>query len=557
LNSIGTKEFIKRSKKKFGNKYGYSKTEYKNNRFGVIITCKKHGDVTINPNSHLSGCGCNKCGREINGKSHKYTTDEFVDKARSIYGDKYDYSKVVYEHSLKKVTVICPSHGAFQIRPSNHINNRQGCPDCGNESTGSKQKRTKEQFLSLVCKKNGFKNYQFSEVVDFKNKKQKVKVVCNRHGPYMKSTEDILESRYFGCKSCRIEDDRHDTEIFVRRSSEAHSGRYSYEKSKYLKSHKKVTVTCPNHGPFSAKAYIHVAGGGHCPKCNPQHSAGQVEIMSFLKSLGVKGAFMSYREVPEVTEIDVYCPERNIGVEFNGLYWHSEEFKDKNYHIDKTKAAASQGIRLIHIFEDEWNIKKEICKGMLANSFKACQERIHARKCKIAEVNPKVARIFLDENHIQGYCPSKFIYGLFMEDRLVSIMTFGANRICLGSKAKKGEYELLRFCSLKGASVPGSASRLFKHFTSCQKPTRIVSYCDMRWGTGKVYEILGFKKIKETQPNYFYTRGSTRYGRFAFRKDRLVSKGYDKSKTEKQIMSELGYLRIYDCGCHKFEWKNT
>jgi len=555
LNSLTTQEFVKRSREKFGKKYGYEKTKYVNNRTHVIITCIKHGDVKMHPFSHMEGCGCSSCSRELNGMSHKYTTKEFVAKAKSIYGEKYDYSHVVYEHSLKKVTVVCPYHGSFEIRPSNHINNKQGCPDCGNESTGSKQRRTKDKFLALASKKKGFENYDLSGVGDFKNKKQKVKVTCKKHGPYMKSTEDILESKYFGCKSCRIEDDRHDTEVFVQRSAEAHSNRYSYEESNYSKSHEQVTVTCSIHGSFNTMAYTHVAGGGHCPKCNPQHSASQVEIMGFLKSICTDDLVMSCRDIPGVTEIDVYCPKRKIGIEFNGLYWHSEEFKEKSYHIDKTKAAQLQGIRLIHVFEDEWNLKKDICKSMLANALGSSQERIYARKCRIEEANPTITRRFLEENHIQGYCPSKFRYGLFMEDKLVSVMTFGSNRLCLGSKAKKGEYELLRFCSLKGTSVPGSASRLFRHFISIQKPTRIVSYCDMRWGTGKVYEILGFEKTKDTSPNYFYIRGSLRYGRFAFRKDRLVSKGHDKSKTERQIMSELGYMRIYDCGCHKFEWK--
>jgi hypothetical protein len=194
---------------------------------------------------------------------------------------------------------------------------------------------------------------------------------------------------------------------------------------------------------------------------------------------------------------------------------------------------------------------------MLCNAVGESQERIYARKCIVAEVDSKTAKIFLNENHIQGYFPSKFRYGLFHKDKLVSIMTFGPNRICLGSKNKKGEFELLRLCSLKGVNVIGAASKLFKHFVSAQKPLKIVSYCDMRWGTGKVYEILGFKKIKETAPNYFYTRGMARYNRFLFRKNKLVSEGHDKKKTEKQIMLELGYLRIYDCGSYKFEWKKT
>jgi hypothetical protein len=104
--------------------------------------------------------------------------------------------------------------------------------------------------------------------------------------------------------------------------------------------------------------------------------------------------------------------------------------------------------------------------------------------------------------------------------------------------------------------VVGGASRLFKHFVQTQGPKKVTSYCDIRWGSGRLYEVLGFKRLKDTPPNYFYVKGGRRLGRFGFRKNLLVSQGYDPNKTEKQIMSDIGYSRIYDCGSMKFEWKN-
>ena len=486
----------------------------------------------------------------------KLTNEQFVDKAKKVHGNKYSYDKCFYEHSLKKVIIECDLHGPFEIKPSNHINNHQGCWHCGNESTGRLQKKSIQTFISQVKSKLGHENYDFSKIKEFKNNRDIVDVVCNIHGPYRRSPRDILRSKYFGCRSCKLEGDRHDTTTFVQRSTKAHGGRYLYNDTSYSKSHEKVQITCPKHGPFEITAYIHVAGGGHCPGCNPQHSSGQVEIFNFLVSNGIEDAQMAFRDFQNIGEIDIYSASRKTGIEFDGLYWHSDIFKEKTYHLNKTRNAATEGVRLIHVFEDEWILKKDICKSMILNAFGMSSTKIHARKCLIKDVDSKSASIFLNQNHIQGRCPSKFRLGLFRDDELVSLMTFGPRRICLGSKSKKGEYELLRFCNLKGHNVAGSASRLFKHFVENNRPAKITSYCDLRWGTGRVYEIMGFKKIKESDPNYFYTRGARRFGRFAFRKNVLVSEGYDKKKTEKQIMLERGYSRIYDCGCLKFEWTN-
>lgn len=137
----------------------------------------------------------------------------------------------------------------------------------------------------------------------------------------------------------------------------------------------------------------------------------------------------------------------------------------------------------------------------------------------------------------------------------MALMTFGGNRVCLGGKKKSFEYELLRFCNAKFTSVVGGASKLFSHFVSVHDPQKVISYCDKRWGIGGLYQNLGFNKAKDTPPNYFYVRGGKRFGRFVFRKNVLVAKGHDPNKTERQIMYELGYNRIYDCGSMKFEWR--
>ena len=136
-------------------------------------------------------------------------------------------------------------------------------------------------------------------------------------------------------------------------------------------------------------------------------------------------------------------------------------------------------------------------------------------------------------------------------------MTFGNLRKNLGQTSKEGSYELLRFCNKLNTTVIGGASKLFKYFVKTYSPEKVISYADRRWSEGKLYHNLGFDFVHNSNPNYFYVKNSTieLEARFKYRKDILVSQGYDKNKTEKEIMKELGYNRIYDCGAMKFEWK--
>ena len=159
---------------------------------------------------------------------------------------------------------------------------------------------------------------------------------------------------------------------------------------------------------------------------------------------------------------------------------------------------------------------------------------------------------FLFENHIQGKCPSSIKLGLFYNDEIVSLMTFGKSRHFIGNG--KTEWELLRFCNKMDTRVVGGASKLLKHFIKTYNPNEIVSYADKRWSDGNLYEVLGFQKYNESKPNYFYIVNGKREYRFNYRKSILVKQGYDPNKTEKQIMEERGIPRIYDCGCLCYKW---
>ena len=206
----------------------------------------------------------------------------------------------------------------------------------------------------------------------------------------------------------------------------------------------------------------------------------------------------------------------------------------------------SKGIHLIHIFEDEWVNNKDIVKSRLKNLFKLTDNKVYGRKCIIKEVNTKDKTKFLNDNHIQGTIGSKVNLGLYYNDDLVSIMTFGKGRVVMNGV--KNEWELLRFCNKINHSVIGGASKLFKHFIKNYNPNQLISYADRRWSQGNLYNQLGFNKTHNSTPNYFYVVNNEREHRFKYRKNLLVESGFDIKKTEREIMYDRGIYRIYDCG---------
>jgi hypothetical protein len=256
-------------------------------------------------------------------------------------------------------------------------------------------------------------------------------------------------------------------------------------------------------------------------------------------------------------EIDIFIPELNIGIEYDGLKWHSDEYKNNSYHLNKTKECSKLGIRLIHIFEDEWVNKSEIVKSILCNLINKTPNKIYARTCEIREIGTKEKNDFLNKSHIQGTVSTAINIGLYYNNELVSLMCIGKPRVNLGRKThEEGEYELLRFCNKPYTSVVGAASKLFKYFIKKYNPTLITSYCDYRWSIGNMYETLGFTLSHYSQPNYFYIIGNNRKNRFKYRKSELIKEGFDPEKSEKEIMEEKGIHRIYDCGSLVYIWKN-
>jgi hypothetical protein len=286
-------------------------------------------------------------------------------------------------------------------------------------------------------------------------------------------------------------------------------------------------------------------------------SINEKELLNFIIENYKNQILVNDRSIISPQEIDIYLPDLKLAFEFNGLHWHNELYIDKKYHLNKTIECEKQGIHLVHIYEDDWIYKQDIVKSRILNLL-GKSKKIFARKTEIKEVSYKDSKEFLEKNHIQGDCMSKFRFGLYTEEELVSLMTFGKLRKNLGQLANEDSYELLRFCNKLNTTIVGGANKLFKYFIKNQNPKEVISYADRSWTMNNgntLYDKLGFKLLSISIPNYYYVHGKIRKNRFGYRKDVLISEGFDKNKSEHQIMLERGIYRIYNSGNLKFVFK--
>lgn len=253
-------------------------------------------------------------------------------------------------------------------------------------------------------------------------------------------------------------------------------------------------------------------------------------------------------------EIDIFLPDENIGIEFNGLYWHSTKFRKRSYHFDKYMFLKNKSIVLFTIWEDDWLKRRPIIESMITNKLGLNVNKIAARQCQIKEITSKENHDFCDANHIQGKVSASVRYGLFYKGELVSIMTFGKRRSVLGQKSADKEYELLRFCNKLNTSVVGGASKLYSHFLKDYDPDVVISYASCDHSSGNLYKVLGFKDEGHTGVNYWWAKGSEKYHRSQFMKHKLVKEGFNPDKTENEIMEERGFNKVYGAGNLKYVW---
>lgn len=269
-------------------------------------------------------------------------------------------------------------------------------------------------------------------------------------------------------------------------------------------------------------------------------SGEEKSLLSYIQSIYDGEVMQNTRKLISPYEIDIYIPEFKLAIEYNGLFWHNEDRVGKDYHYKKTKMCNDIGVELLHIFSNEWNEKSEIWKSVISNKLKK-SNKVYARKCQIRVVNKDEAILFFKQNHLQSSINRGNFYGLFYNNQLVACINYGKSRY------GKYDWEIYRYCNLINTTVVGGFSKLFNNIPITGS---IVSYANMRWSIGNLYEICGFKYSHKTRPNYFYIKGNNLYSREKFQKHKLkfLLDKYDETKTEHINMKENGYNIIYDSG---------
>lgn len=261
------------------------------------------------------------------------------------------------------------------------------------------------------------------------------------------------------------------------------------------------------------------------------------ELRDYIISLNVNTLSKSSWDKLNGKEIDIFIPELKLGFEYNGNYWHSELFKQQNYHQEKSLQAQEKGIQLVHIFEYEFLEKEDLIKSFINSKLGIFEKKIGASKCKVKELSVDIYRKFCEENHLQGKADARLKLGLFYKDELVQIMSFSKPRF-----TDKYEWEVIRECSKQGYIILGGKEKLWSYFVKTFQPKSVISYCDFSKFTGNSYLKLGFKKERLNKPGFVWW-------------DSKTNQVFWRSPEKNQEMKEK-YIKIYDAGQLVFIWNN-
>jgi predicted Zn-ribbon and HTH transcriptional regulator len=530
-------------------------TEFVDSHSKLTVNCNVHGEsgkVSVQELKKTSGCP--KCGYLARSNNIRITSEGFKKRVSEKHGVSLIPHMHTYTSLSADVRVSCLKHGAFTTKASS-LYRGYGCKKCANEANGKKRSFSEDEIRRALVGK------PVSLIRLYKTKRgTQALMLCQEHGEYKTQAASIMAGR--GCLKCSAKIRGLKTVVcfdeFISRAKVIHGDKYTYCRDRYTSISEGVVVTCKDHGEFTQRGSDHIHKGSGCPACGVlKDSKPQIEISKFIERFGYE-TVRNYKFSDSKHEIDVFIPELKIAIEYNGIYFHTQQFrKSSGYHIEKTKLAAKHGIRLVHLFSDEWENNQLACESYLMNLIGVrSQFSKYARKCEIGDVTQDIANDFYTANHIQGACWHGINVGLFDKNVLIALMTFSkkaSGRKVLGS----GDWELVRFASSE--NVVGGASRLFKALLNKTRADRVISFSDNRLFSGGVYERMRFTKDIVYPPNYAYVdrNGSQRLHKSRFQHKHLktlLGDAYDPTKTEKENCESAGYYRIYDCGLTRWVW---
>lgn len=526
-------DFLSESRELWGDRWDYSESIFITMKTHVLIKCKEHGETfKQTPEGHLTGkVGCLAC----NGM--RMDLPQFLIRAEKVWGDRWDYSDTSYLNFDSPVSIICKEHGAFHQSPANHLSGRVGCPKCHG------LRHTPQSYLE-ECLKVWGNRWDYSNT-HYTKSTEPVTISCREHGSFSQRAASHLQGMV-GCPSCSgvklSQDD------FKRRATDTWGDRWDISHVKYLDIKSHVSVVCPDHGEFSQPAETFLLGRMGCPSCRPTGtSKGEKEMVDFIRSLGVETKTNVRGMLSDKSlELDVVVPDKSMAFEFNGVYYHSEKFKDSKYHQRKKSLAAGAGLDLVYIWEDDWRDRKEIVQEHIRQLL-GCSTlpKVNGRDTEVRLLFSHEARDFLNTHHIQGFAAASVYLSLVGEDsKVVAVAAF----------KKRGEdYELVRYAT--SAQVRGGHSKLVAFFERNYTYRNLITFADLSFGRGNLYLSTGWEFGGEVPPDYRYLVRQSRVHKFNYRKQRFKddpSLKWEEGLTERELALLNGLLRVYDAGKLRF-----
>jgi len=469
-------------------------------------------------------------------KRVRLNSEIFKTRCIEKHGGKYDYSKVVFTRVHDPVIIICPIHGEFSQNAWSHLNGI-GCKQCGVERGGNFRRKSQDQFI-IECKKIHGGRYDYTRVI-YKNANSKISIVCSEHGMFEQTPHMHLTGQ--GCPICnaggRVSGDKKNdllskiNERLISRNIIALSLGDDVTRARFK-------CQCGYEWITNTNNVLNKGTG--CSRCaNVGFSSGEDEIGQFLSDLDVVYN-VSDRKLIAPLELDVIIPSKKIAIEYNGVYWHSEQFRNNRYHLEKRLSTEKAGYRLISIRADLWTSKRNQIQNILLNALGYGTKSVYARITRVVQVNVSTARDFLNQHHIQGYRNASQHWGLQYNDELIAVMS-------VTHWQKKNNWELVRYAT--ACNVPGGLSKLWKRITIDNDIHNAYSYVDRDLFTGKSYSKAGFI--------YDSTTVGFRIANGKNTESRQQWNNAPDGLTQTEWYKREGVCRIYDSGQDKLIWKSA
>lgn len=529
------------------------------------VRCREHDlEYLIFPGNLRRGQrGCPVCADA--GRSASRADDsaraisEAFSAATKAHEGKYDYSRAAPRRVSDEVEIGCPDHGWFRQTLISHSRGH-GCSECANDNRGKAKTAgvwgARQGQIALFCEAAGLR--VLDDLTTPRKWLDQIQVACAHHGEFTSTVRSLMQGK--GCWKCFTEfragqkRNQVSAETFVARAVAIHEGKYDYSRFVYVDAKTKGEIICKKHNKvFLADPGNHIQGKG-CPKCGVQLSKGEEEIAAFLRQHTT--VIQRDQKIIAPLELDIYMPDHGFAVEFHGLFWHTEN-KIGGRHRDKWKDCTDRGIELWQVFEDEWRDSADKVRARLLARI-GVGAKFAARRCEVVALTRDEATRFLDAKHLQGGKAGSVNLGLKFEGVLVAVATFGQLRT--GAMVAGEGWEVLRYAS-QGAVV-GGFGKLFAEFLRRTAATEVVSFCDLRWGNGRVYKATGFVLEKVTPPDYWwlpYRSGKHRIPRYQTQKHKLkthptLKHYYREDSSESEICAAAGWEKILGVGHQRWVW---